>query len=100
MTDIVTDNTFTITICDVPVRLPHKDDGEWSLREVLAFAPGNSDWHLKKVCVEKCTGGCALLPEGTMLEIPSDNAMEIRFIAPAEVERRRTEGRLWLDDPA
>jgi hypothetical protein len=99
MTDIGVDNSFTINICDVPVNLPHRDDGEWSLREVLDWAPENSDWHLKKRCVQGCSGsgGCSILPPGTLLEVPGDDAMEIRFVAPAEVARRRAEGRLWVE---
>ncbi|MGC0328287.1 hypothetical protein RKD23_001277 [Streptomyces sp. SAI-170] len=102
MTDIAVDNSFTITMCDVPVHLPHRDDGVWTLREVLAWAPDNSDWHLKKTCIEGCSGkgGCSMLPPGTMLEVTSDDAMEIRFMAPAEVERRRAQGLLWMNDEA
>ncbi|NUU19897.1 MAG: hypothetical protein HOV68_00015 [Streptomycetaceae bacterium] len=100
MTGMLADNSFSVSMCDVPVDLPHRDDGTWSLRELLAWAPENSDWHLKKRCDDHCKHSCMVVPEGTLIEVPDDDALEIRIVAPAEFKRRVAENRMWAEDSA
>lgn len=99
MADELHDGGFSIKMCDLPVTLPARDDNEWSLGEILEWAPGHSDWQAKRICVAGCGVTCLEVPEGTLIEVPTENALEMRLVAPAEVEQRRAENRLWRDDP-
>ncbi|QEV16391.1 hypothetical protein [Streptomyces alboniger] len=97
MTDDPADNRFSISVCDVQVDLPHRDDGEWTLRDILDWAPEHSAWHTRKRCLRSCGGSCLIVPEGTLVEVPKGDAMQVTLVAPAEVARRIAEGRMWAE---
>ncbi|MFF5252939.1 hypothetical protein ACFY4K_12910 [Streptomyces leeuwenhoekii] len=99
MADQQGDSGFSIKMCDLPVTLPARDDSEWSLREILEWAPRHSDWQAKRICVAGCGVTCLEVPEGTLIEVPTEDALDMRLVAPAEVERRLAENRLWRTDP-
>lgn len=44
-----------------------------------------------------CGVTCLEVPEGTLIEVPTEDALDMRLVAPAEVERRLAENRLWRD---
>ncbi|WP_328875629.1 hypothetical protein OHT76_39245 [Streptomyces sp. NBC_00287] len=98
MTGMVADNAFSIEAWGIQVDLPHRDDGEWTARDIVDWAAANTAWHEKKKCAT-CKG-CFVVAEGTLVEVPDGaDPMDIRFVAPSEVKRRIAENRLWIDAP-
>jgi uncharacterized protein YfcZ (UPF0381/DUF406 family) len=95
MTDMTAENGFSIDAQGVIVSLPHRDDGKWSLQEVI----DQCDAQEKKKC--PCGGICFIVPGGTLVEVDAgSDPRQIRLVSPTEVERRMAENRLWLDDHA
>ncbi|WAZ25772.1 hypothetical protein STRCI_007290 [Streptomyces cinnabarinus] len=90
------ENGFSIDTGGVTVNVPHRDDGKWTVKEILDLGQQQYDWAAKKKC--PCGGICMLVPEGTLIEVPEDgDPLQMKVVSPVEVAKRQAENRLWLD---
>ncbi len=98
MADDLADNGFTVRVNAVTVPLPHKEDGTWSVREILDSAAEQPSGTSKSGCPGK---NCLMVPEGTLVEIPQEpDPMRVSFVSPTEAQRLITENLLWADGQA
>jgi hypothetical protein len=99
MADDFADNGFTVRVNAVTVPLPHKEDGTWSVKEILDSAAEQPAGMSQLHCPNK--PNCFMVPEGTLVEIPQEpDPLQVSFVSPTEVRRLIAENHLWADGQA